>query len=337
MTVLAKYQRLECDAVWRASPQAQRQNVFVSLGDATLVIHDGADTALAHWSLPAVERINQGVPALYRPGPDADELLEIADPDMIDAIRIVGRAVARSRPKKGRLRQTVVALTLIALVGLGIWWLPETLVHHTAEVLPPTLRAEIGQRLLQDVAPFTGRSCTSRAGLAALAKLRRAVLGEEKWNVVVVPDAPQVSALLPGNLILLRHDLIDGQPGPEAAAGAILVESMRAKAWDPLVELLTEAGSRATFGLLTRGQIADPVIETYSETFLIRPRPDAPTEATLAAFAAAGLSTRPYAEMLDPASPATQVLIDGDPLPGGSTAALLDDNGWLKLREICAG
>ena len=48
MTVLAKYQRLECDAIWRAASDAQRQNVFVSLGDATLVIHDGADSALAH-------------------------------------------------------------------------------------------------------------------------------------------------------------------------------------------------------------------------------------------------------------------------------------------------
>lgn len=336
MTALAKYQRLECDAVWRAASHAQRQNVFVSLGDATLVIHDGADSALAHWSLPAVERINPGGrPALYRPGPDADETLEIDDADMIEAIRIVGRAVAQSRPRKGRLRQSVVALTVVAIAALGLWWLPGALVSHTAKVLPPTLRAEIGQRLLKDLAPFTGKTCTNRNGLAALEKLRKAVLPEGTWNVVVVPDAPTPSALLPGNLILIRRDLIEDQPTPEAVAGAILAEATRGQDWDPLVDLLDAAGPRATFGLLTRGQIADPAIADYARTFLIRERPAPAVDATLAAFTVAGLSTRPYALAVDPTGAATLALIEADPLPGGSTAMVLDDGGWLKLGVIC--
>ncbi len=54
MTALTEYDRLECAAVWRAAPEAQRRDVFVSVGDATLVITDNADRVLAHWSLAAV-------------------------------------------------------------------------------------------------------------------------------------------------------------------------------------------------------------------------------------------------------------------------------------------
>ena len=334
MTVLAKYQRLECDAVWRATANAQRQNVFVSLGDATLVIHDGADTALAHWSLPAVEQINPGGrPAIYRPGPDAEDTLEIDDADMIDAIRTVSRAVARSRPRPGRLRRTIIAIIVLAIAALGVWWLPDALVRHTASVLPPTLRAEIGQRLLQDLFPFTGRTCTGRAGLGALADLRGAVFGTGAWNVVVVPDAPRPSALLPGKLILLRRDLIEDQPGPEAAAGAMVYEAAASLSDDPLADLLRAAGLPATFRLLTSGEISDSVLKKYAATALIRPRPEPSLDDVAAAFEAAGLSTRPYGEALGDAD--GLALAAADPLPSGSTAALIGQGDWLRLGQIC--
>ena len=65
MTALSDYQRLEAPGVWRPSPDAQRRDVIVSLGDATLVLSDQKDAALAHWSLAAVERRNPGrMPAL---------------------------------------------------------------------------------------------------------------------------------------------------------------------------------------------------------------------------------------------------------------------------------
>ena len=60
MTVLAKYQRLEAEGIWRADPEAQRQDVIVAIGEATLTISAANGTALAHWSLPAIERLNPG-------------------------------------------------------------------------------------------------------------------------------------------------------------------------------------------------------------------------------------------------------------------------------------
>ena len=48
MTVLAKYQRLEAEGLWRPDPAAQRRDVIVSIGDATLTIATGNGSVLSH-------------------------------------------------------------------------------------------------------------------------------------------------------------------------------------------------------------------------------------------------------------------------------------------------
>jgi hypothetical protein len=114
MTALSEYQRLEASGVWRAAPGAQRRDVIVALGEATLVLSDMQGRALAHWSLAAVERRNPGVaPALYAPGDDAVEELELADGEMIAAVERVRRAVERARPAPGPVR-TRLALGSVA-------------------------------------------------------------------------------------------------------------------------------------------------------------------------------------------------------------------------------
>ena len=150
--------------------------MFVTLGDATLVIRDSADVAQAHWSLPAVTRLNPGErPALYTPDVEVEEMLEIDDETMIDAIKTVQRAVGRSRPKPGRLRRSVLLVTLASVIGLGAFWLPKALVQHTAEILPAATRADIGLRLLVALEPLTGRPCTTPAGKKSLATADKAV------------------------------------------------------------------------------------------------------------------------------------------------------------------
>ncbi|MEC7963138.1 MAG: hypothetical protein VX201_07695, partial [Pseudomonadota bacterium] len=88
-TALRKYQRLEATALWRPTPEEQRREVIVSIGDATLVITDMQDRALTHWSLPALQRANPGSwPALYHPDGDSGETLELAEgeEEMVAAI-----------------------------------------------------------------------------------------------------------------------------------------------------------------------------------------------------------------------------------------------------------
>ena len=55
MTALDQFARLECTGLWRENENAQRLEVIVSLGEATIVINHKLGGALAHWSLPAVD------------------------------------------------------------------------------------------------------------------------------------------------------------------------------------------------------------------------------------------------------------------------------------------
>ncbi|MES2548418.1 MAG: hypothetical protein V4630_01840, partial [Pseudomonadota bacterium] len=106
MTALRKYQRLECGGLWRETPQDQRREVLVRFGEATLVLSDPkSGTAISHWSLPAIERLNKGEdPPIFAPGPEASESLELTDPDMIAALGAVRHAVQAATAKPGRLR-----------------------------------------------------------------------------------------------------------------------------------------------------------------------------------------------------------------------------------------
>ena len=95
MTALKKYQKLECSGLWRESAVGQRREVIANLGETSLILADPKrDTALAHWSLPAVKRLNPGeMPALFAPGPSDGETLEIDDHDMIAALETVRAAM----------------------------------------------------------------------------------------------------------------------------------------------------------------------------------------------------------------------------------------------------
>ena len=63
MTALKKYQKLESPGLWRDAPEAQRREVVVAFGEASLVLSDPrTGSALSHWSLAAVHRLNPGRP-----------------------------------------------------------------------------------------------------------------------------------------------------------------------------------------------------------------------------------------------------------------------------------
>jgi len=311
MTVLSKYQRLECPGIWHPAADAQRQDVFVSLGKASLIVQDANDVALTHWSLPAVERLNPGArPALYRPGPDAEEMLEIDDDTMIEAIRTVGRSLVRARARPGRVRRTVLGLSALCLAGLGVWWLPDALTRHTAALMPAGLRGEIGQRLLRELEPYAGRPCTGRGGIAALSALNDRIFPQGGWSLVVLPDGPAASAHLPGRMILLRLDTIEAASDADALAEVILHEAARLRAHDPMLEMMTDAGLGATFDLLTRGVVSADTLRAYAERVLVAERQPLPDGAIDAERMRAGL---------DPAAP------------------VLGDVAWLRLRGICDG
>jgi hypothetical protein len=127
MTALKDFDRLEATGLWRASPEDQRREVIVSLGDATLTMSDMNNQALAHWSLAAVQRANgSDIPAIYHPDGDPGETLELPEDEaqMIEGIDYLLRVIERRRPHPGKLRWFLGVGLAAALAAGAVFWLP---------------------------------------------------------------------------------------------------------------------------------------------------------------------------------------------------------------------
>jgi hypothetical protein len=334
MTALRDYQRLEASGRWRAAPQAERRDVVVSMGEATLTITDLQDRALAHWSLAAIERRNPGqTPAVYAPDGDPGETLELGPDEatMIEAIETLRQAIARGRPRAGRLRLAGV-LGLIAALGVAaVLWLPDALLDHTARALPEAKRDQISAALLDRIAQTAGAPCQggpdSRAALQFLAQRS----GAER--VLVLPDLPRDSLHLPDGTILLHRRLLEEPQDPALAAGFILAEGLRAGDDPPFHALLDWAGLGASLQLLTAGDLSPQLLDRYAARLLSElPEPPRP-EALRAAFDAAELPLGPYAE----AAGLSDVGLA--PPAAGNTAKtlplVLRDRDWVLLQGLC--
>lgn len=339
MTALRKYQKLEGTGLWRETPEAQRREVVVAFGDATLILSDPrTGIALSHWSLPAVTRLNPGgTPAIYAPDPSGDETLELDDSTLLGAIETVRGALAAAQPRPGRLRFGVVAGVFAALILLTVFWLPGALVRQTAEMVPDSKRAEIGRQALADVTRLTGLPCASPLGTGAASRLSDRLFGPGKAQILILRDSPRPSAHLPGGLILLSRALVESPDSPQIAAGYALAEQTRAAALDPLVPVLDHAGLPATLRLLTSGTLPRDTLSGYAETLLTGLPAAIPDETLLASFADAGVATGPYARAVDPTGTTVRALIDGDPLGDTLAPALLSDEDWVSLQAICQG
>lgn len=335
MTALTQYARLEASGLWRATPEDQRREVVVSIGDATLTITDMRDQPLAHWSLAAIHRANPGKrPAVFHPEGDSGETLELAvsEAQMIDALEKLRRAVDRARPRPGRLRGLglLVSVTLVALLA---WlWLPGALVRHTVAVVPDVKRAEIGSALLERIERLTGPACAAPAGLRALQNLR-ARLGT--GPVIVLPGDLVTSLHLPGGTIVIDRALVEDYEEPDVAAGFILAEAVLSQVSDPFYDLLDAVGPRASFQLLTTGNLKGETLDLYARHLLTQPSAQPADDELLAAFETRGVRSTPYAYARDVTGETVLGLIEADPMARRETAPLLSDADWLRLQSIC--
>lgn len=331
MTALKEYQRLEATGLWRAAPEEQRREVIVSIGNATLVLTDLNDRALAHWSLAALERVNPGArSAIYHPDGDPGETLELAETEttMIDAIERLRRAVERARPRRGRLRQIGVLVMLALVVAVLVFWLPGAMLRHTVSVVPDIRRQDIGRALLARIERIAGPACSNSDSAAPLAALARRT-GARK--LVVLRHVTRDSLHLPGSIVLLNRALIEDQEDPAVVAGYILGERARAAQQDPLARLLADAGPLASFRLLTTGELTDETLDRHAERLLTRPAVPLADVTLLNAFATAQIPATPFASARD----SRPALIKGDPMAGQSPAPVLPDRDWVLLQTIC--
>ncbi|WP_116133232.1 hypothetical protein [Tropicimonas sp. IMCC34043] len=336
MTALKQFARLESSGVWRPDAEAQRQDVVVSFGDASLVISNKTMKALSHWSLAAVVRINRGeMPALYTPSADGTETLEIEDETMVEAIEQVRTAILKSRPRAGRLRGVLVGGGIVAMLALVFVWLPGALLSHALRVVPEPTRAEIGTELFTAIGRVSGAPCHSPRGDKALAQLHARLLEGGKGALLVLQNGLNGTTSIPGGLILLDHSLIEDHETPDVVAGYILAEAERRAEHDPLKQLLDHAGSIATLRLLTSGHLPEPALQAYAESLVSAEPAPVPQAALLHRFAAASVSSTPYAYALDMTGEATIGLIEADPMRAGGARPVLDDGDWVALQGIC--
>ncbi|AXC49812.1 hypothetical protein DRW48_09035 [Paracoccus suum] len=339
MTALAQYQRLEAAGTWRPGPSAQRREVIVSFGDATLVLSDPrSEVPLSHWSLPAVMRLNPGrLPALYAPaGATGDEELEVADPLMIGAIDKIHHAIAQARPHPGRLRSGGMAAIAVALFAVAAWWLPGAMLDYAIRIAPPAQRLAIGNSILDDMTRVTGPACGRPAPAQVLARLGPRLLGQG-GRIEVLPAGLKGARTLPGRITVMGPNLLDaGEVPAEAALGHVIAADAYASEVDPLRGALQHAGSRAVLQLLTRGGLPPGALDGYGQSLLTAPEPRASDDPLLAAFTRAGVPSEPYARDVDPSGESTLVLIEADPyrtrLPDQPP---LTKDEWQTLRGIC--
>lgn len=338
-TALRRYQKLESRGLLRDAPEAQLREVVVNLGEASIVLSDPrSGVAVTHWSLPAIARSNPGqVPAVWRPGPDAAETLEVDDPDMIAALETVAVAIDRTRPRQGRLRQAGIILTACTALAVLVGWMPGAVMRRTAAILPAVTRNDIGLMVLADLARLSGPACAAPAGQAALDRLALRLFGPENTpKLNVVREGLADTMHLPGNRIVLAEALLVVPDGPEVAAGHVVAEWLRMSAADPMLRVLNHAGLVATLRLLATGTLEDGAVSGLAETLLQAPRPVIPDDVLLAALAQAELPASPYAYALDPTGETTLPLIEADPFPSGPPRPVLPDADWVRLQDICS-
>ncbi|WP_431300854.1 hypothetical protein [Tabrizicola sp. BL-A-41-H6] len=338
MTALKQYQRLECTGLWREAPEDQRREVLVQFGDATLILSDPkSSVAISHWSLPAVERTNPGeTPAVFSPGADATETLELDEPDMIAALEAVQGAVKAATARPGRLRGALLGTATVSVIALGAFWVPGALVAHTASVIPAAKRAEIGQTVLDDLTRVTGTPCDNQLGLGALAGIAERVFGPVDTPILyILPEGVGQPLSLPGDVIVLPRALAESSKGPEALAGTALVEGLRKKDADPMIALLDHVGLRATFQLLTTGDLPPGALQGYGEVLLQTTTTPPVDTRVLAAFEQAQIPATPYALSVDPDGKVTAGLVANDPYKGLSPTPLIPDDDWVALQAIC--
>ncbi len=338
MTALKKYQKLESSGLWRDAPEAQRREVVVAFGEASLILSDPrSGSALSHWSLPAVRRMNPGeMPALFAPDTETEaETLELDDATMIGAIETVRGAIATARARPGRLRGAIVGGGTVAALLLAVFWLPPALIAQTASMVPPSKRAEIGRMALNDLTRLTGIPCAAPLGLRAAARLADRVMGSGGGQILFLRDGVRPATHLPGNLVLLSRRLVEDQDGPDVASGFALAETLRAKANDPLIPILRHAGLIATLRLLTTGTLPEGSVAGYAETLLTAPAAPLADDVLLEALRQATFASSPYAYAIDPSGEAVLGLIEADPYRAQTPPPILPDGDWISLQAIC--
>lgn len=326
MTALERYIRLEAAGRWREFEGAPWREVVVSFGNATLVLSDFSEQPLTHWSLAAVEKIAEveGV-ALFAADAGTDEMIEMSDPQMIEAIAEVSemaRATARPAPPRRGLRWPVLGgLALAAALGTLVWWGPELARDYARGLVSADQEKFLSTRIMSGLGVSP---CTGPEGRVARALLERR-LG---LRLRIMPWSKPRLARLPDGTVLLSRELVETAVSAEEIAGwAVLAAAGTHDS--PLDQWIAEVGVPDLLRFLASAEVPADGIARMRALLRIQAIPTGPeaVAAAAAALAQAEIDPRPFATRNAAAPPA---------LPEAPRPVFAKDRDWVALQNICS-
>ena len=335
MTALKGYDRLECTGLWRSGPAAQRREVVISFGEATIVLTDMQNRALAHWSLAAVDvQKHAGDKATLRPGADSEESLQIADRAMLEALLKVQKAIYRSRPHPGRLRLILAVSSVMITSVVSVLWGPQAVISYASKVLPEVKRIQLGDALALRIGQLAGPYCSSPEGSRTAEKLVARLNTPARLSLSVLPGQRSRPIALPGGKVVLFENMVTAYDDPAVTAGHMLFALAANQNNDPVRLYLEQAGPLISLGLIASNDLSEAQIDQLAKIALSQPAVPAPRTALSNLFAKAEISVSPFARTLSGAE--AQDLTAQDPFPTGSPYPVLADGAWLGLQAICS-
>lgn len=328
MTALPEFERLESPGVWRTGPEAQRRDVVVSFGDATLILSDAAGRPLTHWSLAATKRIGgTAEAAVFSPDPDGRETLELTETLMIDAIERIERSVARKRPHPGALRGLIAGTLVAGVLGLAYFWLPGALITQANTALPTSGLQRIDTGLTQALAEITGPTCNTSRGNRGTRSLQERI--KHPAPIMVVPEPLPQPLLLPGGTLIIDNARLTRAQEPAEIAGQLV--ATRTTDTPPLTKVLEHVGIMGTIHLLTTGRLRDTDLRKAARGLVSAAPAPKSIQSLVSAFAQAEIPAGPWASGAGLTGQSVVQQISDE----GSYPPVLADRDWIGLQTIC--
>jgi hypothetical protein len=324
MTALERYIRLESGGRWRESEGAPWREVLVSFGNATLVLSDFSEEPLTHWSLAAVEKVAEveGV-ALFAADGGTAEMVEISDPQMIEAIDEVSqmaRAAARPAPRRPGLRWPVLGVLAAAALGALGWWGPGLARDYARGLVSAEQERLLSARIMGglDAAP-----CTGPEGRAARVMLERRL----DLRLRIMPWSQPRLARLPDGTVLLSREVVETARSAEEVAGWAALAAAGAHD-SPLDRWIAEVGVPDLLRFLASAEVPEAGIARMRELLRVQTIPTDPgaVAAAGATLVRADIDPRPFAARNAAAPPA---------LPEAPQPVFAKDRDWVALQNIC--
>ncbi|NNU81195.1 hypothetical protein HMH01_12185 [Halovulum dunhuangense] len=335
MTALDQYVRLEAPGRWRERPDSAWREVLVSFGNASLVISSFSEDPLTHWSLAAVERLEEGPDrVLYAPDRSGDEVLEITDPQMVSAIAEASRMArirARPAPRQPRLRAAALVALVLVVAGAGITWGPDL------------MRRQALALVTQEQASLIAEGVRGRLGARACAlpegqrSLRRLVAATMPGAMVEIRawDAPPLSVLTDDTILLSRR-VVEQAGSAEVVAGWITLGALWGVDRTPLSRWIEQLPPLEVARFLLSGDLQRADMNGIAA--LAREGSGVPDATALAAvaetLATRGIDAAPF---LEEAARRWPDRVVSPPAQADSSPVMPRDQNWIALQEICAG